>query len=105
MWTDLILNAHSVADLEGWEPLCVFSPPFLSLHVSLAESFFSFLEGVLPCWMWLIATRHDGDEILDGATEDAHGWGDLGLRIWSVPVLEHSGTECVGVQCAGGRCV
>ena len=31
--------------------------------MSIAESLLSGLEGFLPCWVWFISTRVDGDKV------------------------------------------
>ena len=53
-------------------------------------------------WVWFVAPRMDGDEVLDGASEDTHGRTEFGVSVSGVAV--GTGGWRVGERPCPGPC-
>ena len=54
-------------------------------------------EGLPPGSVGLVLAWVNRDEVPDGATENAHGWGNVGVPVRGVSVLQHGTLKLVGV--------
>ena len=81
----------------------MFGQPLSSAHMSVPQCFLPGHEGLPPGGVGLVLAWVNQDEVLDGATENAHGWGKVGVPVKGVSVLQHVETcRCsanLGLQC------
>ena len=96
--SSLVLDPHSVADSQWWEDASVFRQPLSSAHVSVPQCFLPGHEGLPLGGVGLVLAWLNRDEVPDGATENAHGWGKVGVLVRGVSVLQHGTLKLVGVQ-------
>ena len=76
----------------------MFGPSFCVPLVSVAEGVFAGLEGAAPRPVWAILSWRYRDEIPDGAAENTHGRGHLGVSVGCISVLKSSTLECISVD-------
>ena len=70
----LVLDEDIISNFESWQTFCVLRPTLSSFYVAVPECIFSLPQGILPCRVWLVASRQDRDEVLDWATKNALSW-------------------------------
>lgn len=98
----LVLDADVVANFQWRGPLCVLSPVLGHSHMTVPECFLALCEGASPSGMGVVFPWQDGDEILNGPSEDTHSWRNFGFFIRGIPVLKDGALKGVDVQVSCG---
>lgn len=93
----LVLDTDMIAYDKWQKPFSVFRPAFCTSHVAVSEGFLLSCEGLTPSVMRFVSARSYGNEVSNRATKDAHRRGELGISVWSVPVLKHGALK--GISC------
>ena len=78
----------------------MLGPTLLTECVPRSECLLSALKILLPHQSWVEFVGQDWNEVFDRPAKHALSWGDCGVGVGRIPVLQQGSLECVSVEVA-----